>query len=61
MPRPHRVLGGAAQLVLIAFAHRGGLLGEQVLVADGLRLGVAWRRGGAGVRSGREFPRLFAA
>src|SRR6266852_5553993 len=39
-PRPHRILGGAAQLVLIAFTHRGVLLGQQPLVADGLRLGM---------------------
>src|SRR5215475_533329 len=39
-PRPRRVLGGAAQLVLIAFAHRGVPLGEQPLVSHGLRLGV---------------------
>src|SRR5262249_15932173 len=39
-PRPRRVLGGAAQLVVAAFAYRRVLLGEEALVADGLGLGV---------------------
>ncbi len=38
--RLHRILGGAAQFVLITLAHRRVGLGEQALVADGLRLRV---------------------
>src|SRR5215471_7440577 len=39
-PRPHRILCGAAQLIVAAFAYRGVLFGKQALVADGLGLGV---------------------
>src|SRR5262249_46514248 len=41
--RELRILGGAAQLVVIARPHGGILLGQQLLVADGLRLRVLQR------------------